>query len=273
MPGPESAPLDKDEVDEAAERETPSSRVVHAAIVREGEDEVERSASALAWSAIAAGLSLGFSLAGQALLRAYMPASPWRILVTPFGYSIGFLIVILGRQQLFTENTLTPILPLLDRRSEVTLGQVARLWAIVLIGNMVGAAAFAGAFQHTQIFSGEVKAAAHAIARDALAPGFWTVCLRGVMAGWLIALIVWLLPAAETAHVWIIVIITWLIGAANFSHVIAGSIDVFVLASSGEVGWGRALMGFTAPALIGNIAGGVLMVAALNHAQVKSGGG
>jgi formate/nitrite transporter FocA (FNT family) len=263
--------LDHEEAEEASERRSPSSRVVHAAIRSEGKEEAERSTSALIWSALAAGLSLGFSLVGQAVLRAHLPDAHWRPLVIPFGYALGFLIVILGRQQLFTENTLTPILPLLER--EVSLRQVARLWGLVLMGNLVGALVFAVAFEKTGILADDVKSAAHAIGHEALTPGFALVFLRGVVAGWLIALIVWLLPAAESAHVWIIVAITWLIGVAHFSHVIAGSIDVFVLACNGAASWGEALGGFTCPALLGNIIGGVTLVAFLNHAQVKSGGG
>ena len=270
---PENIRLDHEESADAAERQSPSSRVVHAAILREGEEELKRPASALVWSAFAAGLSLGFSLIAQAVLRAHLPDAPWRILVVAFGYSIGFLIVILGRQQLFTENTLTPILPWLDRGSKVTLRQVGRLWALVLLGNMAGVLAFALGFEHTSILGGEVKEAAHEIGREALAPGFFLVGLRGVVAGWLIALLVWLLPAAETAHVWIILALTWMIGVGHFGHVIVGSIEVFVLASSGGASWGEALGQFTLPALLGNVVGGVTLVAFLNHAQVKSGGG
>ncbi len=265
--------LDREESKDASERRSPSSRIVHEAVAREGEEEVERSASALVWSALSAGLSLGFSLVAQALLRTHLTDAAWRPLVVAFGYSIGFLIVILGRQQLFTENTLTPILPWFDRESKVTFGKVMRLWVLVLVGNLIGAVLFAFAMEHTPVLPGDVKEAAHQIGRDSLAPGFWVVAVRGVAAGWLVALIVWLLPAAEDAHVWVIVVITWLIGVGNFSHVIAGSVDVFLLASSGEVSWGEALGGFTLPSLLGNIVGGVALVGFLGHAQVKSGGG
>lgn len=257
--------------DEAAERRSPSSRVVHEAILAEGVEELGRPSSALFWSAIAAGLSMGFSLVGQATLRAHLPTAEWQPLVVKLGYSIGFLIVILGRQQLFTENTLTPILPLLDRNANVTIVHVLRLWAVVLVGNLLGAVVFAFAIQHTDLLSPEVKDAVSEIGREALAPGFGVVLLRGVLAGWLIALIVWLLPAAQTAHVWVILVITWLIGVGHFSHVIAGSIDVFALASAGKTSWTDAVLGFTVPSLLGNVAGGVTLVACLNHAQVKSG--
>src|SRR5215207_8851999 len=101
---------------EAEERSAPSGKVVYKAILKEGEGELARSSSALFWSGLAAGLSMGLSMIAEGLLHAHLPDAPWRPLVAKFGYSVGFLIVILGRQQLFTENTLTPVLPLLRRK-------------------------------------------------------------------------------------------------------------------------------------------------------------
>ena len=105
--------LEKREEEEVYEKSAASARVVYKAVEIEGEDELERSTAALAWSGFAAGLSMGFSLVAEGLLRSHLPDAPWRPLITKLGYSVGFLMVVLGRQQLFTENTLTPILPLL----------------------------------------------------------------------------------------------------------------------------------------------------------------
>src|SRR5215831_17766724 len=106
----------------------------------EGEEELKRSTSALAWSGLAAGLSMGFSFVAEAVIRAHLPAAAWRPLLAKFGYSFGFVLVILGRQQLYTENTLTPILPLLDSRDRSILWHVMRLW--VLSADIVGAIVF-----------------------------------------------------------------------------------------------------------------------------------
>src|SRR5689334_19120774 len=124
--------LSEREKEEAQERSTARAHVVHEAIRLEGEEELKRSSSALAWSGLAAGLSMGFSLIAEGIIRSRLPDTPWRPLLAKFGYSFGFVLVILGRQQLFTENTLTPILPLLHRRDMATLGHVLRLWAVVL---------------------------------------------------------------------------------------------------------------------------------------------
>ena len=263
---------DEEKLDqEAEERSAPAGAVVYHAIRKEGEEELDRSTSALAWSGLAAGLSMGFSLVGQGLLRAHLPDTDWRPLLVSFGYSLGFLIVVLGRQQLFTENTLTVILPLLLRKEGKTLRNVARLWTTVLLANLVGAALFALAIAKTAAFDDATMQAFTRLGQEALRAGFGVTLWRGVFAGWLIALMVWLLPFAEAARVWVIIIITWVVGMAGFSHVIAGSIDVLVLAFRGDIAWTEAIGNYTIPALIGNVVGGVALVAALNHAQVVAG--
>src|SRR5471030_116920 len=142
---------------EAEERSAPPASVVYEAIYLEGKDELERETSALFFSALAAGLSMGFSLITEALLRAALPDTPWRTLVCKLGYSVGFLIVVLARQQLFTENTLTVMLPLLHRRNRFVLAKVGRLWGLVLLGNLTGALAIAWVLGHTPVFDDSVK--------------------------------------------------------------------------------------------------------------------
>src|SRR5947209_7020523 len=123
----------------------------------EGVSELERTAWALILSGLAAGLSMGFSLVVQGELHANLPPGPVRVLLTPMGYTVGFLIVVLGRQQLFTENTLTPILPLLHNRDLSTLGRVVRLWVLVLAANMIGTWVFAAAAAHLPVFEPEIR--------------------------------------------------------------------------------------------------------------------
>jgi len=258
---------------EVEARGAPRPLVVYEVIRREGEDELRRTVSALAWSGLAAGLSMGFSLVAMGLIRARLPDTPWRSLVVNLGYSIGFLIVILGRQQLFTENTLTPILPLLNKPSGATLWRVARLWAIVLVTNLIGALVFAWVVGHTAVFRPEIRAAFAAIGDEALQGNFGTILLRAIFAGWLIALMVWLLPDAETSRPMVIIIITFLVGLGGFAHIIAGSVEIFYAVTTGAASWAHGIGGWLVPTLIGNIVGGLSLVAALNHAQVTAGGG
>jgi formate/nitrite transporter FocA (FNT family) len=104
--------------------------------------------------------------------------------------------------------------------------------------------------------------------REALRFDFRVTLLHAVYAGWIIALLVWMLPAAETAKIPVIVLMTWLIGVGGFAHVVAGSSEVFYAAWRGEATWGQATLGYILPSLIGNMAGGITLVAAVNHAQV-----
>ncbi len=261
----------KSEQQEASELKAPSSKVVFHTISKEGEEELQRPSSALFWSGLAAGLSMGFSMIAEGLLHAYLPDAEWRPLVAKFGYSAGFLLVILGRQQLFTENTLTPILPMLHRKAAARPGNVLRLWSVVLAANLIGALAVAFVAALTDAFEPDVKRAFAEIGHKAMEPGFGTTLLRGIFAGWLIALMVWLLPFAEAARVWVIIFITYLVGVGHFSHIIAGAVEVFTLASMGEAAWPNVLGSYIVPTLIGNIIGGVTLVAGLNYAQVASG--
>jgi formate/nitrite transporter FocA (FNT family) len=256
---------------QAEQRSSPSGSVVYHAICKEGEDELSRTTSALGWSGLAAGLSMGFSMVAQGLLRAHLADTSWRPLVASLGYSVGFLIVILGRQQLFTENTLTVILPLLQKRDGQMVRNVARLWTTVLLANLLGALLFAFVVARTTAFDSDANDAFVRIAQEGLRAGFATTLLRGVFAGWLIALMVWLLPFAEAARVWVIIIITYVVGLAGLSHVVAGSVDEMYLAWRGSISWTDCFGSYVIPALIGNIIGGVSLVAAINHAQVVAG--
>ncbi len=257
--------------EEAQDRTSVSALVVHEAIRYDGEEELNRPVSALAWSGLAAGLSMGFSFVAEALFRAYLPDRPWRPLIVTLGYPLGFLIAIIARQQLFTENTLTAIIPLLAKRNFTTLLRVANLWAVVLAANMVGAHLFAWVVSNTPMFKPEVQAAMLALAKQAAEVTFGAAVLRGIFAGWLIALVVWMLAATDTGRVAVIVILTYTVGLAGLTHIVAGSVEVLFLPMVGATSWIAVAWGYMLPTLIGNIIGGVSLTAALNHAQVVAG--
>ena len=259
------------EEQEVEDRAPPRAAVVFETIRREGTGELERSAIALLCSALAAGLSMGFSFVGVGMLHARLPDTPWRPLIESFGYTIGFLIVILGRQQLFTENTLTVILPLLDSPQKMkTLRKVARLWIIVLAANLVGTALFAIVIAQSHVFPDEMKRAFDEIGATTGAPAFGPMFVRGIMAGWLIALMVWLLPAAQYSRPWVIVYITYFVSAFGLTHIIAGSAEVIYTVARGNQSFAHYVMGFFIPVFCGNVIGGVSLVALLNFGQVMN---
>lgn len=259
--------LSPKEFREADHRSSPSARIVHEAIRLEGHEELERRSSSVGWSGLAAGLTMGFSMMAQGVLQTRLPEAPWRDLVAGFGYCTGFLFVTMGRQQLFTETTLTVMLPFLHGTHGMR--DVLRFWAIVFAANIVGTWLFAAAAGLPHLFDPGVQSAFSALGAKAVAGGFLAVLLKGVVAGWLIALMVWLLPAAGPARFLIIVTATYLLAIAGLSHVIAGSAEVAFAALHGAATWSDYAFGFLLPALIGNAIGGVTLVAVLNHAQVK----
>jgi formate/nitrite transporter FocA (FNT family) len=264
-------PLTEKQKEEAEKRTSVTASIVHEAIRKDGDEELRRPSSAVAWSALAAGLSMGFSFLVEGVLRSYLPDTHWRPLVSKLGYPVGFLLTIVGRQQLFTENTLTAIIPLLARRNLTTLVGVLRLWAIVLTANLAGAHLFAWTMANTQAVGGPVRDALDAVAINAANVTFGDAVLRGIFAGWLIAMVVWMISAVESGRIWIIFILTYIVSIAGFTHIIAGSVEVLYLVMAGVKSWSSYLGGYMAPTLIGNIIGGVALVSALNHAQVISG--
>lgn len=266
--GDSAAELTQSEKHVARERTALRAAVIHEAIRAEGEGELKRPVSALTWSGLAAGLSMGFSLVATGLLQGHLPDATWRPLIVNLGYSVGFLATILGRQQLYTENTLTVILPLFTQRDLRTLLQVIRLWSIVLLTNLAGGYVFALTLGRTDVFRPEVVAAFHDISAHAISGGWSTMFVRAIFAGWLIATMVWMMPAADSSRPAIIIVMTYLVSLGQLPHVVAGSAEVFYQVVTGTLPWSRFFDSFLAPTLIWNTIGGVLLVALFNHAQV-----
>ena len=263
-----SKSLNPNEKDQAAEHSAPPALVIHEIVRKDGEEELSRASAAVGWSGLAAGLSMGFSFLALALIQSALPDQPWRRLIDSFGYSIGFVIAILGRQQLFTESTLTAMLPLLVRRNGPTLLAVVRFWSVALTTNILGTFVFAGLLSIDGVFAQPVRAAMSDIARDAVTGPFWPTLVKAILAGWLIALMVWLLPSARSAKLFVILLITYVVAVGRFSHVIAGSVEAFFAVLTGQASVPDYLIGFFVPTLVGNTVGGVALVALLNHAPL-----
>jgi formate-nitrite transporter family protein len=169
------------------------------------------------------------------------------------------------------ENTLTVVLPLLLRKDLSTLLRMLRLWAVVLAANLVGTFLFALCVGRIGIFDARTQQILTQIGATHIGVGFGTVFVRSIFAGWLIALMVWLLPGAESARVSIIIIVTYLVGISGFDHIIAGSTATFFLLVRGSISWATYVVQFFLPTLMGNVIGGLSLVAALGHAQVVGG--
>jgi formate/nitrite transporter FocA (FNT family) len=266
-PPPEG--LTREETRSVSERRRLRAAVVYEIIRVEGEGELARSFGALWWSALGAGLSIGFSALALALFRAYLPKVPSSAIVENLGYSVGFLIVILSRQQLFTENTLTAVLPVMVRRQWQWLWVMLRLWGIVLIGNLVGCFLFAGFLAYSSALTPEIADALHAIGGKLMANTPQEMFVKSIVSGWLIAALVWMLPSAEGTEIFVITLITYLIALGGFTHVVAGSAEALYLWLAGHESLFRVVFVFFLPTLAGNVVGGTLMFAVLSYAQVR----
>ncbi len=246
----------------------PDAYVLHEVIRRNGDQELRRHGGALFLSAFAAGLSIALSMIVPGALKVHLPAADWAKALSSMGYAVGFLVVVLGRQQLFTENTITPVLPLLHDRTVKTAWRLVRLWAIVLAGNILATAAVAAVIAHAGAFTPEMQAAFAEISHHTIAFGVWATLVKAIFAGWIIALMVWILPATGTAATLVIVLMTWLVALCGLQHVVAGSVEAFYLVMTGAASLHDYAFRFFVPTLIGNVFGGVALVAVLNFGQV-----
>jgi formate/nitrite transporter FocA (FNT family) len=269
LDNPQPSPRDQKEQESIEDAATLSPIMIYEVIRRDGEEELSRPVPSLIWSGIAAGLMISFSVLGEAILRTYLPNTPSSFLIENLGYSLGFLLVITGRMQLFTENTITTVLPGMSSPSLPMMSRIARLWGVVLTANVVGAFLAALLIVHTPAIPGNVLPAVLSLSEHAMGMPAWDSFWRAIPAGILVAAIVWMLPQAEEASFFVILVFTWLIAAGDFAHVVAGSVEMAVLVVSGSLGFSGAVFGFFLPVLLGNVVGGTGIFALLAWGQVK----
>ncbi|MBU3077312.1 formate/nitrite transporter family protein [Sphingomonas quercus] len=254
---------------DAYEQQLMSARVLHEVIRRSGDEELDRPALSLLWSGLAGGVAISASLMGQALIESRLPDAPWRPLVASFGYTLGFLIVILGRLQLFTESTLSAVIPVATHLSLANVRRMLRLWSLVLCFNLIGTLLIATATGLSLIGSVEQRAAMLEVSRKLIEHDWLETLKLGVPAGFLIAAVPWIMPVARGQGFWVVLALTYSIALGGFAHVVAGSGEAWLLAVCGETSFAHAAFGLILPALLGNIIGGTGLFALLAHAQVR----
>ena len=232
--------------------------------------ELRRSPHALAFSGLAGGFSMGLTGLGVASATVALGDTPGHQFLAYTLYPLGFIAVIIGRAQLFTENTLYPVALILDEHRHVA--DTARLWAVVFVCNIIGAAGFAALAVLSQALNPPLRDAlvqlGDAAAQGSLAHVFWS----GVIGGWLIALVAWMVTASrwtigQIAVVWLL---TFVVGIGHFAHCIASTGEIMSAVFAGAVSIGH-YMQWLAAATAGNIVGGVVIVTILNFGQVKAG--
>lgn len=251
------------------EQEKLSPRLVYEIIRRDGVEELSRPLNALIFSGITAGLVMSFSFVFKAVIGSYLPVDAvWKDLVTNIGYTIGFIIAILGHMQLFTENTITTVIPLFKPFSFAKLKAVGRLWSIVITANVVGTFLSSLFFLTTALFTPEVDHALNEIAHHVASFSAWENFLKGTMSGLLIAALVWMLPSVNN-KILLIFLLTYLIGLGDFTHVVVGSVEVAYLVWQGQVSLSEFCFQFLLPTTLGNILGGTGVFTLLIYGQVN----
>ncbi|WP_051363174.1 formate/nitrite transporter family protein [Serratia fonticola] len=256
---------------EVDEEKLPSrAAAVHEQIRMEGEKELERDWLALLLSALAAGLSMGASLAAKGIFHARLPDDPSRFFIENIGYTFGFIIVIMARQQLFTENTVTAVLPIMHKPTPKNFVILFRLWGIVLLGNLLGTGLAALAFIYMPIFDENTRAAFTSLSQEIMHNTPGEMFANGILAGWIIATMVWMFPSARAAKIWVIVLMTYLVAICDLTHIVVGSVEILYLVFSGALPWQEFFYPFAIPTLAGNIIGGSFIFALISHAQIRN---
>jgi formate/nitrite transporter FocA (FNT family) len=264
-----SSSMSQDDRQAVSDRSSGSAKIVHEVVRLQGDEELDRPIRSLLFSGFAAGVAICASILAEAFLYMRLPDAPWRELIVSLGYTVGFMIVILGNLQLFTETTVTAVLPLATHPTRRNLGRLLRLWTAVFLANMVGTLLVAALMAWKIIIGPEQLAAALDISRSVLKHDFTTTLLLATPAGFLIASIAWILPNAKGSEFWVILLVTYVIALGEFSHVIAGSGEAWLLMLAGETSFSGAVLGFILPALLGNIIGGTGLFAVVAHGQVR----
>ncbi len=231
--------------------------------------EYRRSQSGLFLSAFTAGLEIGFSIILMGLLYTTFVETVDENalhLIVSLGYPLGFIFVIIGRSQLFTEQTSLAVIPFL--KGVVTFKELMKLWAVVLIGNLIGGTLFA-------IFIAWIGPERDIVSPEAFvefahvltSPTWYIILGSAILAGWMMGLLGWLITTAQEtiSRVFMIVLVTFVIGYGKLHHCIVGSIELvggLIHSSDPDLGLYGTTILFS---ILGNVIGGAFFVAGLKY--------
>jgi formate/nitrite transporter FocA (FNT family) len=250
----------------------------HEEIIKEqsqaGFHEYNRSNLQISLSAFTAGLEIGFSVMLMGILYHIFDSrvdDQLLHLIVAMGYPLGFIFVIIGRSQLFTEQTALAMIPVLNKQA--TVKELFKLWGLVISGNLIGGLLFSLFITWIGTESGTIPADAFVhIAEKITKPGWQITLGSAVLAGWMMGLLGWLLSSSQESisRIVIVVLITVIIGAGGLHHCIVGSVEVIcgMLVSNtiSLADYG----GFLFFAVLGNIIGGAFFVSVLKYSQTKA---
>jgi len=261
-------PSELEKVAEVTKRR--SAQEILVSVMKNAREELDRSTLALAFSGVAGGLTMGLTGLGVAIARAHLGPGSVQQFLAMLLYPIGFVAVIIGRAQLFTENTLYPVVVVLDERKQVL--NTLRLWATVFAANVLGALFFALLATRTGALRPDYVTSLAELGREAASGTAAHVFWSGVIGGWLIALVAWMVTASHWTIGQLVVtyMITYVVGIGHFAHCIASSGEILSAIVTGALP-ANVYLRWIVPCTLGNILGGVVMVSLLNYGQVTAG--
>ncbi len=235
-------------------------------LIASADEEISEKPVTLFFSGLTAGFAIVLTLIGHAVGVAQFPDNGF---LGALLYPIGFLYIILGRYQLYTENTLPPVKLVLSRLAGIPL--LLRLWGIVLFGNVLGAALGTLVLAHTQVLSPEAIDAALNFVNHALELSWWDIFFRALFAGWLVAGVIWVGMASQDTITRFVIVyfVFFTIAACRLFHVVTAAAEVFFVSfyhhSLTELG--ILASEFWLPVFLGNTFGGVLVFTMVAYAQ------
>lgn len=233
--------------------------------------EYRRSNFRLLISAFSAGLEVGFSVfligALYSLFHGNLSSATLHVILA-FAYPIGFIFVVIGRSELFTEHTTMAILPVLNGDS--TIKSLLVLWGIILTGNLTGGFLFSILLVHFTTAMDVIKPEAFTYIAEHLIHFPWHIILvSAIFAGWLMGLLSWLVASVSgsTSRIIIVILVTATIGIGGLHHSIVGSIEVFSgMLVSPNITFSNYLS-FELFSILGNAIGGVFFVGIVKYGQ------
>ena len=242
--------------------------------IEAGLKEHRRSNLGLFISSISAGLEVGFSILVIGIFYTLFKTevSPGKLyLMMALVYPIGYVFVIIGRSELFTEHTVLATIPVLN--GEASFKSLFNLWAIIYLGNLLGGYIFGTIVLQfnsgTHLISLDFF---HFVSQKMIAYSAGNILVSSIMAGWLMGTLSWLLSSAQDtlSRIAVIFFVTFIISIAGLHHCIVGSIEVFMafFANANDV-TGIEFLKFQGLSTLGNIIGGVGLVALVKYAHSK----
>jgi formate/nitrite transporter FocA (FNT family) len=232
-------------------------------IIAAADEEIDTGTRELFFSALAGGFAITLTF----LIYSSMTAKTDNPVVASLLYPIGFIYIILGGYQLYTENTLPPVALVLERLA--SFPALLRTWSVVAVGNFAGGAMGALVLAYTGVFSPEAATVAMDISQKGLETGFWDLFFKAGFAGLIVAGVVWLdFASRDTISRFFLVYIAFLmIPLADLFHVVVSFTELMYLVYLGEAALTSGMVYFVFPVFLGNTIGGVLLVTVVNYFQ------